>query len=166
VSAIESVTASFILHLHGGGSVNEQQLLANDEALRRRLQHDFYGAIVIRAPGQPDVTVDDEVTATVFNLCFSAISDVLEGRPVEVPYMRYSGSVRVEPVAHRVRVSGDMVPEATYITHDFTWAVYCCGERFVEYLRRIAGVDRSASEQIPDLEEARVKARRALDSVV
>lgn len=103
-------------------------LLANDQS---------YGELIIRSEGQPEVSVDDEMWSTVANVCFVGVAELLAGREVVNPYMRYNGEVRLTPEGERVRVSGDFIPTAVYERRELLPALHECGRRYVKFLRRL-----------------------------
>jgi len=160
-----AVEVTFCIHTRARRCVPEE-IIANEFAAWRPTllgKHQGYGAILIRAPGQPAVDVDDELWALVQNLCFLPIPDLLAAHPVDIPYFRYADTFRLEPIGDKIRISGGMLPEAEFPGRPLLDGLYDCGRRFIALLRRL-GDDARHGDTIVLLENASVRAAAALDA--
>lgn len=159
--------ATFCLYVHrpdGRMCISEDNLANEPDRHLEALLADGtgYGEVKLRALGQPTIAIDDEVWAIVMNLCFDGVVALADNRPARVLYMRYSGSVTATPVDAAARVSGDLIDTAVFELKELLPALYDCGQRFVEYLRRLAERDSNYQSMVDALELHAEQARRAL----
>jgi hypothetical protein len=130
---------TFCKHNREGRCVPEEELARNIGDLRATLVGGakLYGAILIDAPLQPTVAVDDELWAIVLNLCFRSVPDLVAGRPFELRYYRYAGTLRLEPVEAALVIAGDFVATVRLPRDAVLRALYHCGERFIALLKQL-----------------------------
>jgi hypothetical protein len=158
-----STTVTFCIETFVGPCLEEDQLEQALEVQRERLlSRHIDGYVILRADGQPEVRIEDELPATVQNLCFGAIGDLLADRPVTVSYYSMSGQFQLEPTDRGIRINGDMVPSAVFDQEALVPALYACGQRFVQYLRLRASDDPGTVAVIQHLQTQEAQARAAL----
>jgi hypothetical protein len=112
--------------------VYREALLANDQ---------YYGTITISSDDHPDVVIDDEVWATVQNLCFLAAPDLIAGKSVEIPYFRYGSSLKLTVEGDYVRFAGEFIPTVQVPRRELLWELYACGLRYIDFLRKLGQLD-------------------------
>lgn len=164
-----AVEVTFRMQVELNEWVGEQEIAADLGRHRAALvaNDQGYGELIIRAGGQAEVGVDDEMGATVANVCFYGVAELAAGREVVCPYMRYAGELRLTPEGERVRVSGDFIPSAAYDRRELLPALCDCGLRYVKFLRRL-GDEAGAGgfvEMAEHLERLAESARAALETL-
>ena len=142
-----SVEVTFCVQLGADRCVSEEEIARDFPAYHAALRANDqdYGAIHLRASGQPPVDVDDDVAALVLNFCFLPIPKLLAGQTVEVRYFRYAGSFHMKPTANEIELSGDLIPTARFDRDALLRGLYDCGCRFIRYLSRCKDLTAYAS---------------------
>jgi hypothetical protein len=159
-----TVQATFRMQVGANTFLDEEEINHNLEAHRPALlaNDNNYGEVVIRSAEPPDIRIDDEVWATVHNLCFGAIPGLLVGKGVTVDLLRYPGVVELVPQGGQVRISGTVIPTRVFQTRELLPALYACGRRYLHFLRRLGGGDANYEAIISHLESQAENARKAL----
>ncbi|MFP5272945.1 hypothetical protein [Coleofasciculus sp. G1-WW12-02] len=165
-----TVEVTFCVNINRDLCVSEEEINANFDTFRLELLEDgnYYGevlngAVVISSPGQPDIRVEDELEATVHNLCFQFIPDLVAEKHIVVTYFRYYGYLRLDPEGDYVLLSGDSVPMVRILRDELAPALYNCGLRFIKFWRRLRD-DPAYEEIFQDFEGLAEVARQSLES--
>ena len=160
-----TVEVSFCIKIERDICLSEKDIDTNFNTYRSGLlsNDNLYGELIITSPGQPDIHIDDEVWATVQNLCFLAIPDLLAGKSVRIPYFRYASELKVDTVGPEVSISGEFVRTGRFMLQPLVIALYSCGQRFIQFLRRLSENDPNYEALIQHLEQQVKVARQALN---
>lgn len=160
-----TVEVSFCMNIGENVCLSEKDMDTSFDDYRSELlaNDNHYGEVVISSPGQPDIRIDDEVWATIQNLCFLAIPNLRAGKPVVVLYFRYDSELRLDPEGQEVLISGEFIPMGKVKLQELIPALYSCGKRFINFLRRLGGDNPNYTILIKHLEEQAEIARQALD---
>ncbi len=164
------ITIEFCVSIGNDTCVEEDRIIAEPEHYYPQLaaveERDgaLDGAIVIRALGEPEVKVEDEIVAIVHNLCIRAIPDLVAGRHVVVPYFQYYGYLRLDPEDQDVLISGDFVPKVRINLRETTLGLYECGQRFLAFLLRYKEPDPAYVASIQDMMREAEETRKAIDT--
>jgi hypothetical protein len=121
------------------------------------------GVLTIRAEGQPDVTIDDELWHQLMQLP-RALADVVTGatRYASVPYSSQPGAFEITPEGADLVLTGEYIATARYPREDFVRAVLAAADRWLAHAAKVGDPDHAAVA--PDVESAIGEARTALSS--
>lgn len=161
-----AIEVTFCMNVSRDRRLTEKEINAQFDTYRSELlaNDQYYGAILISSPGQPDVVVDDEVWATVQNLCFLSTPDLIAGKSVSVPYFRYGSELSVNVEGNEVVISGEFVPIGRFALQELLPALYDCGLRYIQFLRRLGEYSSYYEPTIKYLEEQAEVALQALEA--
>lgn len=97
------------------------------------------GAILIKSPNQNKVIIKDELWVIVQNFCFTSILDLLREQKECFIYHYFSsyGQIVLIPSADFIRIMGDAVPIESFTASELLPALYYCGERIINFLRKL-----------------------------
>jgi hypothetical protein len=162
------VHVTFALDLFTGDdyqTVSEADLRAAPDSYRDliRAQETLEGSLRIEANGQPPVEISDELWAAVQNLCFTAVSALLDPERDCFLYRKTNVDshivlISLGPV---VRLMGEDIPAATFPASELLPALTGCGLRIVDLYRSIGG---AAAEFVHYLQPYADQATAALAS--
>ncbi len=160
-----AVDAHFCVTLARDRCVAEDEIQSQFNTYREALLKNtqYYGAIIIRSDRGPDLVIDDEVWATVQNLCFLAAPDLIAGRVVEVPYFRYGSALILSPHGEDVVFSGEFIPTVSLPIKEVLPPLYQCGLRYTNLLRRLGEYEPNSSVMANNLLAQSEVARRAIE---
>jgi hypothetical protein len=119
------------------------------------------GQVEICSGDIPPVRPEDELVPLVKNLCYRAVSTLIEKRHAVVGYTDSYGYLRADLEGDLARLSGDGVPDVRVLAAPFAVAAVDCGSRFRRWLRRCE-LDGDIEAIDAGLAEAEAEARRAL----
>ena len=134
-----SISVHFCVDVKGSGCVAEEQLFSNWERYRPALLANkrLEGAIIIAAPGTEQVCFEDELPNPVLHLCFGAVPAILKGDPVTVAYFNQPGEIRIAVDGAVAHVSGDFLSSLQADRRELAVALFGCGRRFLDLLRKM-----------------------------
>lgn len=165
------VTVTFCINTSSDACVSEDELATDLERHRVAILADeerhgvMNGALIVRAPGVPDVRIEDEIEYLVHQICFLAIPDLLANKHIVVRHFRYLGYVRLDPEAMQQLISGDDIPSARVTYHELVPALVACGERFILFLRRLNGGTPEGEDRVQLLERNAAIACEAIQAI-
>ncbi|PHN02176.1 hypothetical protein [Flavilitoribacter nigricans] len=99
------------------------------------------GAVVLDAENQPTIEIIDELLPWIQNLCFRAVSQLMNGEEVRIHYFSRSGYLDLKPVGDNIEVSGNKTASGVYPKSTLLAALFACGERFDALMREIKSND-------------------------
>lgn len=137
-------TVTFELHLYTADDieeVSEAALQADPGAYQDLLsgQDSLDGAIRIDVPGQPTLTIADDLSAAVQQLCFGAIPALLDERREQYVYRLISVDEHVVmmPMADQIRIFGEELPAITERAKVLLPRLYDCGLRCLHLMDQL-----------------------------
>ncbi|HKX29012.1 MAG TPA: hypothetical protein VJ302_15050 [Blastocatellia bacterium] len=138
-----TVEVTFCLYINKDLCLGESDINDDFDSHRAGLiaNTNNYGNVIIRSVGQPEIYIDDEVWATVNNLCLGSIPALLAGEAVVVGYLRYNGEVTLTPKDHQIQISGDFISTSLIESRELLPALLDCGRRYIQFLHRFDGSD-------------------------
>jgi hypothetical protein len=98
------------------------------------------GILSIRANGQPDIQINDELWHQLMHLSRAA-GELAGGHRAAVPYSGMPGGYELAPEGDEVVVSGDYIATARYPLEDFRRAVFAATERWLAYAAQVGDPD-------------------------
>ncbi|MBD2504566.1 hypothetical protein [Anabaena azotica] len=103
------------------------------------------GAVAIILPNNKEVIIRDELWVIVQNFCFNSILSLLREKKECFIYHYFSsyGQIVLIPSTDFVRIMGDEVPTESFTTSELLPALYYCGERFINLLRKLQAAGRN-----------------------
>lgn len=124
--------------------LSEQDIKSNFEKYSSSLceTETIEGAVAIIAPNKKEVIIRDELWVIAQNFCFNSILSLLREKKESFIYHYFSsyGQVVLIPSTDFVRIMGDEVPIESFTTTELLPALYRCGERFINLLRKLQQV--------------------------
>jgi hypothetical protein len=158
-----TVTITYCLNA-AGKCLSEVEIAAGlaQYAAALRKNSDLEGYLIITAPGQPEIQIEDTLEATVQNLCFKALDDLVKGASVAIPYFSMAGTIHVRVEGNMARVEGDYIDQAQYPLRELIEALYACGHRFLEMLRVLYAGDTDFQPRLAWLAPFEAKAKQQL----
>lgn len=136
------IQVAFCISLGEDVCVSEGQLTDHQEKIAGLKV--LEGVVTIQVPDQPPLEVEDELAATIQNLCFDAVKKLLAGKKAVVPYFSSAGSIRLSPqddvvmIAGVISSEGYCVPPVSVPRPEIPAALYGCGSRYIQFLRQLA----------------------------
>jgi hypothetical protein len=121
------------------------------------------GAIVLAAENQPTIEIVDELLPWAQNLCFQAVSQLMNGQDVRINYFSRSGFLDLKLAGDTIQVSGNKTASAIFPKAELLPGLFACGERFDALLRDIKHGD---VEVIGNLDYMRRFAEMARDAMM
>ena len=121
----------------------ENEIYIPNSELRARIAKadTIEGAIMIADKDQPTIEIVDELLPWIQNLCFQAVTQLVNGEEVRVQYFSRSGFLDLKPVGDVVEISGNKTASGVYLKSELLPALLACGERFDAVMREIKGND-------------------------
>lgn len=118
------------------------------------------GLLLIKADGQPDVTIDDEIWHQLSHL-LRALAELRTGELpyAAIPYFSQPGAYELTPEGEQLVLSGDYVPTARYARDDLSRAVVTVTTRWLAYA---SAADAEHQSVAPDVAAALDAARAVL----
>ncbi|MBD2245323.1 hypothetical protein [Nostoc sp. FACHB-888] len=97
------------------------------------------GAILIKSPDKNEVIIQDELWVIVQNFCFTSTLNLLRAQKECFIYHYFSsyGQIILIPSAEFIRIMGDAVPIESFTASELLPALYHCGERVINLLRKL-----------------------------
>lgn len=164
-----SVEVTFWIYVDGETCLNEYVITAELDQYRVRLEdiinerHTGYIVIASSAISDNKIEVNDDVEYVVQELCFLAIADLLNHKSVNISYFTSHGYLKLEPEGELIHISGKYIPNAEFFSAELLPALYHCGLRYIDLLRRLIKDKPYYESYIARLETHAELARQALE---
>jgi hypothetical protein len=106
----------------------------------------------------------DTLAPLIANLCFGPIAALAADETVDVEFFSCEARVRLEPAGKDVVISWEGEPPRKLPRAQLLPALVECGERYVDFVKRLHGSDPDWADEIKTLTEAAKKARSGLSA--